>query len=281
MKTLKITEQLNNDYFPFFDNENGTILRSFEGFEYASVQNSIDDVAGPYGSVYVNSKHGRRQVGITGDLVGADIYTNRSLLLRALRQTGTLKLIEFTTYDDLALQFEAEVVKFVLPYTHQIHTFLIELVAPDWRFYSQELKSFDIDQTLIKGGATIPTEIPMPIDLDTSVDSEHVSILTNDGNEVTDPVITVTGPGTGFTMGNFTSDKSFVLSSTLSGGDEVIIDIKNRTVVKNGTDNLYPDITGDFWSLLPGDNELRFLVDSDATDDTNLNFTYRDAYNGI
>lgn len=281
MKQITIIEQQDNNQFTFYDSRLGSILRKFDGFEYAQAQVSVDDVAGPYGSTYVHSKFGRRIVSIEGDLVSSNVFSLRRTLLKALRQTGTIKLIKFTTYDDLNLQFEAEITKLLNPYTHRVHTFLIEAVAPDWRFYSQTLKSFDIMQSVIRGGASIPASIPMSIQSPMSEETEISNILINDGNEVTDPIITIGGPGTEFLVRNVTTDKEFTLDATLIENDVVVIDVKNRTVIKNGVTNLYPDITGDFFSLVPGENELRFLISSGLTPSTYLNFSYRDAYSGI
>lgn len=281
MKQLTIIEQANNNQFTFYDNYLDTILREFQGFEYAEVRESIDDVAGDYGSVYITSKNGRRQPAIIGDLTGDDVFANRRLLLKALRQTGTPKLIKFTTYDDLNLQFEAEVKKYVNPYTHKVHTFMIEFVAPDWRFYEQDAKSYDVAQTSVRGGFEIPATIPIAITTSTSTDTTINNIIENDGNEASDPVFTITGPGTNFLIRNVTLDKQFTINTTLISSDSIVIDVKNRTVIKNDVDNVYSTIDGDFWSVAPGENELRFLIESDIDMTTNLNVTFRNAYNGI
>lgn len=281
MKIITITEQQDGNAFTFYDNSLGTILRAFEGFEYADVRESIDDVAGPYGSTYITSKFGRRRISISGDLVSSDVFTLRQSLSKALRQTGIMKLVKFTTYDDLNLQCEAEVVKVTNPYTHKVHSFLIEMIAPDWRFYSQELMSQDVGQTLVVGGTSIPATIPMGFPVPSDPETEINNIINNMGNEVTDPVFTIHGPGTNFTIGNITTGEEFVLTTVLTNTDEVVIDVKARTIVKNGTDNLYTDFSGDFWSLIPGENELRFLVDSGLTTETNLNLSFRYAYSGI
>lgn len=283
MKIFKITEQLNGDYFTFYDNAQGTILREFEGFEYASVKVAIDDVAGPYGSVYITSKFGARRFAIKGDLISDTIYALRQRLQKALRQTGTIKLIQFTTYDDLELQCEAEVVSVVSPYTHKIHEYLIEFKAPDWRFYSQELITQEMGITSVLGGADIQLpETPVTIDDTPPAGTEINNIVINNGDEITDPIFRITGPGTNFTIENITSDKTLTLTSVIVGGDTVEIDVKNRTVIKNGTDNLYPDVDGDFWSLLPGENELRFFVESDdEIAVTKLEVIFRHAYSGI
>jgi hypothetical protein len=281
MKQITITEQATGHYFTLYDNYLDTILRDFEGFEYPQTRPAIDDVAGPYGSVYITSKFGPRQFSISGDLVADDVFAQRRQMQKALRQTGTIKLLKFITYDDLALQCEAEVVKVINPYNHKVHTFLIEFVAPDWRFYSQEEITRTVGISSVMGGADLPfPELPFTLD-STSTESEVTNIITNEGDEVTDPVLKIYGPGTNFILENITTGKSFTLNTTLTGSDVVEVDVKNRTVVKNGTDNLYPDIEGDFWSLEPDENELRFFVESGSDLTTSLDVVYRHAYSGI
>jgi hypothetical protein len=219
MKSLTIIEQADSNQFTFYDNHMGTIIRSVEGFEFATVRQSIDDVAGPYGATYITSKFGTRQCSLSGDLIGSNVFTLRQTLLKALRQTGTIKLIKFTTYDDIDLQFEAEVIKMVSPYNHGVHSYMINFLAPDWRFYSQILQSFDLVQTILQGGTSIPAIIPMGFPVPTDPSTAMNNIITNGGNEVTDPIFTITGPGTNFTVENVTTGKSFILTTALDPGD--------------------------------------------------------------
>ena len=46
MKRVTIIEQQSGDYFTLYDNDLGSILRKFQGLEFADVRESIDDVAG-------------------------------------------------------------------------------------------------------------------------------------------------------------------------------------------------------------------------------------------
>jgi len=254
MKQIKITDQDTDQTFTFYDNSNGTILRSFDGFEYPEVLASIEDVAGIGGAHYVNSKFGRRRMSFQGDLVGADKFSQRRDLLSVLRQRGTMKLFDVTTYDDLTLEFEAEIIRLTMPYTHQVHGFLFELQAPDWRFYSQ----------------TEDTE---------SFDANDEITITNDGTELTEPTFTITGPGTGIEVANVSTGEDFQISS-LSAGEVVVVDVQARTVTLDGTSD-FSVFTGDFWGLQPGDNITEFLVTSGSDSNTNLEIKYKDAYNGI
>lgn len=282
MKNLTIIEQLDGNQFTFYDNRLGSILNGFEGFEYPTVRPSIDDVAGEYGAVYVNSKYGTRRAAVRGDLVSDDVFGDRRLLLKALRQTGEIKLIKFQTYDDLLLQFEAEVIKVANPYTHKVHSFLIELLAPDWRFYSQEQQAFLIDRTYLAGGTSIPAIIPMSFPLSTNPETQINSIVTNAGSEVTDPEFLIDGPGEDFTIRNVTTDKEFTLATVLGATDQIIVDVRNRTAILNGTTNVYSDLGGELWSLVPGENEMRFFIGSGFSElQTSLIVRFRDAYGGV
>jgi len=137
MKQIKITDQDTALDFTFYNNSGGTIIRQFDGFEYPEVLTSIEDVAKQNGAYYSNSKFGRRRLSFQGDLVGTDKFEQRRDLLAVARQLGQMKLFEITTYDDLLLRFEAEIIRLTMPYTHQIHSFLFELEASDYRFFSQ------------------------------------------------------------------------------------------------------------------------------------------------
>lgn len=280
MKQITIIEQATLEQFTLYDNSADSILRKFEGFEYPDVRASIDDVSGIYGSVYINSKYGSRRFSIEGDLVGSNIFAQRRNLLKALKQTGVMKLIKFTTYDDLQLQCEAEVVKLVNPYTHSVHTFMIDFIAPDWRFYTQSVTAQSIPQTALSGGFSIPATIPLSLTLATGGITAN-NILDNQGNETTDPVFTIIGPGNNFIIQNAKTGKQFIYTDVLVEGDSVVIDVKNRTVIKNGTDNAYQFISGDLWSIEAGENEYRFFVTSGGDINSALQIDFQNAYSGV
>lgn len=254
MKTITVIDEDNNLDFTFYDNYGDTILREFEGFEFSQIIPVVDELA-QNGASFAASKYGRRRVAWIGDFVGDNLYTKRRQMLSVMRQTGNMKLIKFTTYNDLDLQFYADIVKIVNPYTHKIHSFLIEAVAPDWRFYSQTEKSAEMG-------------------------SDDILVITNDGNESTYPVFTLTGPGTEFLVQNNTTGEYFNLIYNLPISETVVVDTLARTVIRNGTTNIYSGFNGSFFKLQGGNNEMEFAVVSDGVP-TRLNISYRDAYRGI
>lgn len=254
MKQLTIIDQDNALQHTLYDNGEKSIMREFEGFEYAEVRSVVEEVAGKKSAVHVTNKFGRRRSSVSGDLVGDDVFTTRRELLSVMRQTGSMKLIKFTTYDDLELQFEADIAKFIAPYNHKVQSYLIEFLAADWRFYSQTQKE-------ISGGVgTFEME--------------------NEGNERTEAVFRVDGAFTEATITNLNNSESFVISETVEDGDYVLVDCFNREVLLNGTTPIFNSLSGEFFSLLPGVNNIQFLAEGD-NGNTLLTGTYRDAYNGM
>ena len=258
MKILKVTNPTDGKSFTFYDNANSVILREFEGFEYAEVRNVIEDISGKQSAIYITSKFGRRRISWEGDLVSSDVFTLRRTMLAAMRQTAELKLIEFTTYDDLELRCEAEIVKVLNPYNHKVHTFLIEAICPDWRFYSQTEHENDSD--------------------------EASQTINNAGNEMTDPAFRIYGPLTEVTINNLMTSESLTITldeySGLSDGEYIDVNVKERTVKLDDDTSIYSDFDGEFFSLIPGNNTLQFSTVG-GNGNTSLKTTWRDAWNGI
>jgi hypothetical protein len=254
MKQLKITDKDTSKSFTFFDNSNGTILQSFNGFEYPEVLCSIEDVSGVGGANYVTSKFGRRRMSFQGDLVGSNKFLQRRELLSALRQRGKMKLFQITTYDNLELEFEAEIVRLTMPYTHQIHSFLFEIQAPDWRFYSQD-------------------------DYDEIFNANDELTVTNSGTELTQPVFSIVGPAVGVEVGNISTGESFQIDS-LADGEIAVVDVLERVVTLGG-EREFSIFTGDFFGLQPGKNIIEFSVASGDSPNTQMRVDYKFAYLGI
>jgi len=259
MKYIKVTNEINGSDFTFLDNGDDTIIEKLEGFEYPSVKSVVEDIPSTFGAVYVTSSFGRRRFSWAGDFVGNNPHSVRRNFGRVARQDGNLKLIEFETYDGLKLRCYADIVSILNPYTNALHRYLIEVVAPDCRFYSQEEIEVDIPYEDIYGG---------------------FDVVTNLGNELTHPVFTIHGPGNYFTIENTITGESFVIDFNLEGNGEIIIDTLNRTVTKDGV-SIFAYFTGSFFGLEPDVNTISFDVGSGADVTTSLKVTYRYAYSSL
>ncbi len=247
MKSISITETVKNKTFTITGNQIGEL----EGWEYPSVISAIDDIPSDIGALYVNSKFGRRRFSILG-FIREMTYENKVLMSMALRQTGSLKLVKFKTLDDLELQTYAEVLSVDYKYRKLATSFLIELVSPDPRFYSQELYDTEIK------------------------DNETISI-TNLGDEVTCPKFKISGAGTFWKVTNTTSGKSLSINRELNGTDYVEIDCQDKSVLLNGSISVFSDFDGDFFNLEPGANQIKLEVTGGGVSSL-LNVFHRDAY---
>jgi hypothetical protein len=254
MKTIKIIDQVTSDEFEFEDSGDNTIIREFEGFEYPEVRDVIEDISGPQSSIYITSKFGRRRLSFSGDIVGSDVFQTRRDMLAVMRQTGDIKLVEITTYDDLDLQFEAEIVKVVAPYNHKVQKFLIEMVAPDWRLYSQTETEND--------------------------SSDTNQVITNNGTEASTPVLKIYGSFDDVTITNLSNSESFEISTAVADGHYVEVDCLNRTVKLDGATSMYSDFDGEFFDILPGENTISFNPTNGGVN-AKLVTTFRDAYLGL
>jgi hypothetical protein len=273
----ELTIQAGSDSFTFYDNSEDTLLRSFDGFEYpTTIRSSIEDVSGNKNAYYVASYFGRRTISFIGDIIGDNIFTLRRSLLDVLNLNSTLKTLKFTTYDDLELQMEVELSKYNNPYNHKVHTFNIEMIASDYRLYSQTLYEYNTSPNVVRGGFSIP--ITVPIAFETRV--TETNILVNNGTEKTNPIFTIYGPGTQFRIINQDNDKEFTIVNTLLEDEYIEVDTKEETVKLNTGESIYTDFTGDFIDLEVGNNHLWFSV-LNSTESTALKVEWRDAYNGL
>jgi hypothetical protein len=103
----------------------------------------------------------------------------------------------------------------------------------------------------------------------------------NDGDVETWPVWTITGPGSVITLENLTTGKTLTFATaSLTTGETIVIDTRPgaKTVLKNGTTNLFPDIgTSSLWPLAAGTNLVRLqMAGADAvTSSVVLSYTQR------
>jgi phage-related protein len=103
----------------------------------------------------------------------------------------------------------------------------------------------------------------------------------NDGDDDAFPVWTVTGPATSVSLTNVTTGEVLVLARTITVGDTVVIDTRERqqTALLNGDTNLWGDLSdaSTMWALQPGLNDLTLTV-SGSTSNTRVRMTYQPRY---
>lgn len=104
-------------------------------------------------------------------------------------------------------------------------------------------------------------------------------VATNSGKIDAAPVFTLHGPITNPIITHGIKG-SFKLTTSLINTDTVIINTRNRTVVKNGTTNLYGAITSDsiWWELSPGSNNVSYSGTDKVDGTTYLNVDWYHTY---
>ena len=261
-----------------------------EGIKAPETRHTESPLQNRHGIVDGVSYYGKRIIVFTGKIIAAS-QSARKTMEEVLKGIFTLDGVQtgddpsyYTLYmtdeDSTAKQMSVKVnrpVEFSKEFLNpNIRDFIVELKAQDPVWYSQTLYSSLIDEGLQMGTLTLPTTLPLI--LGSSFLNE--ATVTNGGNFVTFPVITITGAGENPTIENVTTGESLTLSGlTIVSGDTVVIDCKNGTVTVNGADGLsYLTSDSVFISLASGNNTIQVSDDSSATLALDVEFEYRYAW---
>lgn len=127
------------------------------------------------------------------------------------------------------------------------------------------------------GGFSLPFGVP--VDLSVGTGAQSVEFV-NSGNTEMKPTIRVYGDMSSFGLVNDTLGLTLSCSESLGVGDYIDLDFENETAVKNGITNVLSSISGDWWSLQPGSNQLRISTVS-TSQVAHADVTYFDAYMGL
>lgn len=153
----------------------------------------------------------------------------------------------------------------------------VTLVAPDPRVYADALTTATFDPNTAASGEGVVFELDFPLVFE-GASSANVAV-SNGGNYETPPVFTVAGPATNPIIDNDTTGKSVYTDGlTMVEGDELVIDVRARTVELNGVSRPdYIDASLTSWPVLvPGENLIR-LRGSGFGATSLLTIEYRDA----
>jgi hypothetical protein len=126
------------------------------------------------------------------------------------------------------------------------------------------------------GGMAIPMGIPMSM----GNGGANELIVTSNGTVDGYPTFTFTGPLTNPTLTNLTTGKVLNVNTVLVGGQSLVVDTYNRTVLLNGVTNYRQYVSGDFWTLTPAANTIH-LSAAVYNAIGNCLINYRDHYVGL
>lgn len=262
-----------------------------QGFDDPNRRTPMYDKPGANDDVVSNSWYGARQLQIPGRVSGLTIAQhrlNRRSLQNALRIIKDLNgqalpiLMTFQTDDDLFLQAEVhgqdgqQAVQFINKSLNH-SGFVLNLVAPDHRFYSQSQQNVTVN---LPSSSGLVYPVIYPVTYPAAIGGQ--ATVNNAGDENTPFVLTFYGPLTNPFIKNLTTGESFQVNLTLNSGDFLTIDMLNNTMVLNNISNaLSAFVLSNVWmELIPGDNVIQF--GSGMSSDSGYSIlSFRSAYLGI
>lgn len=245
-----------------------------QGFEFPETRGIIEDIPARDGAIYIGSKFGRRSLSWQTLLKGTDVQSKRRDLIRAC-QVGSLKTILFETCDGIPLKAEIEIENLVMPHIQNRAIALVQAIAPDYRFYSQEAVTAYTGVTESVGGLPVPAAVPAPI---SGGVTNGFSVI-NNGNTDTSPIFSIRGPGTNFYVNNLTTGEQFRLTMSLLNNEVAVINtMTNRALL--GSQNIFGSFSGDWMRLAPGINRINFRAGAGYSANTRLSISYNHAYLG-
>ena len=156
---------------------------------------------------------------------------------------------------------------------------MIQLTAGDPLFYSVsggDEQSATVNRTIDNGGYVTPYILPVEWD-----SGGQPTVVLNSGNAVVYPVVTIFDTTHDPILTNQATGEQFAMTINTNDGDELVIDMLNRTVKLNGSDVIGNKVDGSVWfGLLVGNNAIRF--DTDTVDDNGYaEIVWRNGVTGI
>lgn len=258
------------------------IIERVTGLGSADIRTSSLLFSGRSGGMVTDQLYGFRQLAITGKIgspTRAQHALDRQALLNAL-PIGTTIPVYITNFAGDTYRIDCSVIDPKLEYMRRgfMSEFLIQLTAGDPYFYSTDggtEQSANVVR-VAEGGYVTPYILPVIWEA-----GGAPTIVTNNGDANYYPIITLHDEALNPTITNQATGETFGLELSMLDGDDVVIDMYNRTVTLNGSDIL-GNKTDDsiWWALLPGDNPI--LLDTDTADDTvTATITWRNGVTGI
>jgi hypothetical protein len=261
------------------------IIKKVTGLGPADIRTSSFLYSGRPGGLVTDQQSGFRMVSIEGKIgeIGGnrvDHAADRQALLAAL-PIGTKIPVYITNFAGEQFRIDANVTDAKVEYAQGGYTsdYMIQLTAGDPLFYNVsggDEQSAIVNRTIDNGGYVTPYILPVEWD-----SGGQPTIVLNSGNAVVYPTITIYDETHDPILTNQATGEQFAMSINTNDGDELVIDMLNRTVKLNGSDVIGNKVDGSVWfGLLVGNNPIRF--DTDTVDDTGYaDIVWRNGVTGI
>lgn len=260
------------------------IIQNVTGLGSADIRSSSFLFSGRSGGMVTDQLYGFRQINITGK-IGSNTMTHaqhkldRAALQDALPIGETIP-IYITIFSGETYRIDCNVTDLKLEYKQRgmMSDFLIQLTAGDPFFYSTDGGD---EQTahitrVTQGGYVTPYDLPVDW-----ASGSSPTVVNNDGEAVYMPRIEIHDQADNPVITNQTTGERFELDINLVDGDEVVIDMAQRTVTLNGASiigNKTDDST--WWGLQVGPNSI-VLDSSSGSDTVTADIYWRNGVRGI
>lgn len=250
------------------------------GLEMPTIRTSSGNFAGRDGGYVGAQYYSARDITIQGTIFSSDTATLEQARINIqaalLGSSVTMGILtnagnSYTVYCNL-LDFQMPIKQglFNAP-------FKIELLAPDPTIYSNSSATIPVNVPKVtSGGYNYPVVYPVVYAAGTLP-----TTITNAGNILVYPIITLTGIATNPMVTNNTTLQFFSLALTTGSSDQIIINMAQRTVLLNGS-SIFADIIGGstWWSLKSGGNAIS-LSSAGGGDTVSSTISWQSGYMGI
>jgi len=150
-----------------------------------------------------------------------------------------------------------------IDYAHRKAVCAVRMWATDPRIYDSTTQTLTTTLPLSNGGAAWP--ITWPTAWGSGGGSGSLTI-TNAGGFNAPAIIVITGPVDNPTIENATEGKHLTFNITLANTDTLTVDLRNKTVILNGTasrrNTLSQTDASSWWDLLPGNNTFNYRANT-------------------
>lgn len=257
-----------------------------EGLEYPEIRLSKYSRVGEYGAIVPNTLYDGRHITLQGYVLSSTSAAYESArrtlggamaISKDANNKAIAHTLKFTTMDDLALQCDVFIRNFQMKINNVIGgEFFLDLYAPDYQLYAQSPSATSLSRT-VGGGFILPVILPIV----STASTGGVATVPNNGTTESFPTVTISGPMTNPIIINSTLNRYVQLNLTIQTGEQVTIDMKNKTIMKDGQSVIQNKVAGSqFWWLNSGDNSIR-VQSSSSSDTGTVQVSYRHAYIGV
>lgn len=264
-------------------NEGNFHIVGVTGLGAADIRTSSFLFSGRHGGLVTDQFLGFRTIAVNG-IIGSETREQHQLDRQALLSAmpiGSTFPVYIKSFSGKTYRIDCSLTDVKMEYKPRgfMSDFLLQLTAGDPYFYSTDggdEQTAIINRVIENGGYVTPYILPVIWDA-----GGAPTIVTNSGDANYYPVITIRDEALNPSITNLATGETFELTLSLLDGDELVIDMYNRTVKLNGSDIL-GNKTDDsvWWALLPGDNPI--ALSSDVSDDpVTAELVWRNGVRGI